>query len=209
VDASLGLKYVHELNGVTIHPGGTGSANTLLAMDACKIIGVKPNWFVASSGDGIDAVCNRQIPGSIRNGSPGDAQIMQMLAAINIRFLTFTNEEVSKIQEVYPYVMKSIIPAGSYRGQDYDYTTIASAQGGIASTQMTQAQVYAMISALMSEQGKAKWTAAYTKGADFDVIGMTLKIARVPLHAGVVQYMVENGYTVPAELIPPEYVPVR
>ena len=38
---------------------------------------------------------------------------------------------------------------------------------------------------------------------------MTLQAAATPLHAGTVQYLTEKGYEVPANLIPPEYVPVK
>lgn len=208
VDASLGLKYVNQLNGVKVTPGGTGSANTVLAMDACKIIGVKPDWFEASSSGGIDAMMNRQISGVIRNGAPQDSQVLQILSAVDVNFLSFTDDEIEKIQKTYPYVLKTTIPSGSYPKQDYDYTTIETCQGGITTTKLTQEQGYAMISAMMSDQGRASWQAAYPKGTKTDIIDLTLKSAKAPLQAGVVQYMVEKGYTVPNELIPPEYVPV-
>lgn len=209
VDKSLGLKYVHELDGVKMHPGGTGSANTLMVMNACEILGIEPDWLEASSSDGIDAVMNRQISGAARNGSAPDSQVIQMQSALDLSFLTMTDEEVEKVQEVCPYVIKSVIPAGSYEGQDEDVITIASCQGGIATPNLTQEQGYEFISAMMSEEGRASWEAAYPKGGEVDVIELTLKTARAPLHAGTVQYMVEQGIEVPEELIPPEFVPVE
>ena len=209
VDKSLGLHYVNELNGIKMHPGGTGSANTLLVMNACDVLGIKPDWFEASSADGIDAVMNRQIQGAARNGSAPDSQVVQMQSAIELSFLSLTDEEIGKIQEQYPYVLKAVVPAGSYEGQDEDFTTIATCQGGIATPNLTQEQGYQFISAMMSEEGRSSWEAAYPKGGKTDVMDLTLKTARAPLHAGTVQYMEEQGIEVPKNLIPPEYVPVK
>ncbi|MEA5083660.1 MAG: TAXI family TRAP transporter solute-binding subunit [Lachnospiraceae bacterium] len=209
VDETLGLKYVNELNGVRMHPGGTGSTNTLVAMEICSLLGVEPNWFEASSSDGIDAVMNRQISGAVRNGSAPDSQIIQMQSAINLSFLTLTDEEVGKIKEAFPYLNIVTIPAGSYDGQDYDYVTVATAQGGITTTVLPQEEGYKYIKAMMSEEGKSQWGAAYPKGMEVDVIDLTLRTAQAPLHAGTVQYFKEIGVDVPEELIPPEYVPVN
>lgn len=209
VDKSLGLKYVHELDGVKMHPGGTGSANTLLVMNACDVLGIKPDWFEASSSDGIDAVMNRQIQGAARNGAAPDSQVVQMQSAVELSFLSLTDEEIEKIQEKYPYVLKAVIPAGSYEGQDEDFSTIATCQGGIATPSLTQEQGYKFISAMMSEEGRSSWEAAYPKGGKTDVMELTLKTARAPLHAGTVQYMAEQGIEVPENLIPSEYVPVK
>ena len=54
----------------------------------------------------------------------------------------------------------------------------------------------------MWEDGKELWQNAYPVGKDNDVLAMTLQ-------AGTVQYLVEKGYDVPENLIPPEYVPVQ
>lgn len=209
VDKELGLTKVDELTGVKMHPGGTGSTNTLVAMDVCNLLGIEPNWFEASSSDGIDAVMNRQISGAARNGSAPDSQIVQMQSAVDLSFLTFTDEELEKITEAMPYLNVVTIPAGSYEGQNYDYKTIATAQGGITTTAITQEQGYEYISAMMSDEGRSQWTAAYPKGGEVDVIDLTLRTAKAPLHAGTVQYLEEQGIEVPSELIPPEYVPVK
>jgi TRAP-type uncharacterized transport system substrate-binding protein len=58
-----------------------------------------------------------------------------------------------------------------------------------------------MIKAML-EDGKSIWQAAYPTGADNDYIKLTLE-SSVPLHAGTVQYLKEQGVTVPANLIPP------
>lgn len=205
VNKDLGVKDVTGLSGLKVHPGGTGSANAALAMAAVEALGAAPDWFEAGSQDGIDALCTKQIDAAIRNGNPPDSQVLQVVSAIDVDFLSLTDDEIAKIQEAYPYAIKVTVPAGSYTGQDYDYQCIGSCQGGITTKDVPQNVAYAMFDAMMSDEGRAVWTAAYQKGADLDYPQFLIDTAKIPIHAGVVQWLVEHGYDVPEELIPEEY----
>lgn len=205
VAASTGITYVNELDGLKFNPGGTGTASGELVINACDLLGIKPNWFEAGNADATEAFMSRQTDGSARNGSIPESQIIQMQSARDITILKFTQEEIDKILEKYPSVTSTIIPAGSYKNQNEDILTISTCQGGVATPKVSQEVGYKMINAMMSEEGRAIWTAAYPKGANIDVIQLTLNAAKIPLHAGTVQYMKEQGIDVPAELIPPEY----
>ena len=205
----LGVKDVADLTGLKIHPGGTGSANAALAMSSVELLGAKPDWFEAGSQDGIDAFTSGQIDGAVRNGNQPDSQVLQVVSAIDVDFLSFTDDQIKKIQEKYPYAISVTVPAGSYDGQDYDYQCVASCQGGICTSALSQEVGYAMFDAMMSEQGREIWNSAYQKGAELDYPEFLLETAKIPIHAGVVQWLVEHGYEVPEELIPEEYVPAN
>ena len=205
----LGVKDVSDLTGLKIHPGGTGSANAALAMAAVETLGAKPNWFEAGSQDGIDAFTSGQIDGAVRNGNAPDSQVLQVVSAVDVDFLSFTDEQIETIKKAYPYAISITVPAGSYDNQDYDYQCIGSCQGGICTSALSQEAGYAMFDAMMSDKGREIWTSAYQKGADLDYPEFLLETAKIPIQSGVVQWLVEHGYNVPDELIPEEYTPVN
>ena len=57
----------------------------------------------------------------------------------------------------------------------------------------------------MWKDGKTIWQTAYPNGKNNDVPQMTLDVAKTPLQAGTVLYLKKHGYTIPENLIPPEY----
>ena len=118
-----------------------------------------------------------------------------------------TQEQVDTIRDAYPYLISGTIPAGTYDGVDHDTVVVGTPQGCQTRVgNFTQQEQYQIFKAVM-EDYTDMWHNAYPVGANNDVIGLTLQ-SPVMLAAGTVQWMVEHGYEVPAELIPPEYVPV-
>ena len=103
--------------------------------------------------------------------------------------------------------ISGVIPAGTYDGVDHDTNVVGTPQGCQTRVgNFTQQEQYQIFKAVMEDYADM-WHEAYPVGAANDVIGLTLK-SPVLLAPGTVQYLVEHGYDVPENLIPPEYVPV-
>ena len=207
VAADSGIETIYDLEGKTFNPGGTGTAASVVIHAAFDALGIHPNYFEAWQSDAADAYANRQIVGAVQTGPYPDSYVMQLNASRPVRILSISDEDMAKILEAIPSVKNAVVPANSYEGVDYDANCISTYQGIQVSMDFTQEQGYRMWKA-MWEDGKSIWQAGYAVGADNDVPAMTLIAASTPLHAGAVQYLTEHGYTVPEELIPPEYVPV-
>ena len=152
---------------------------------------------------------NKQISGLGKICGIPDSTLTQLFLSVDAKIIDFTDEEIAKIQEALPYTMPYTVPASTYKGQEKEVKTFAIGQGAQATSDLSQEAGYQFISALLSEEGQEQWKAAYPPAAEFDVLQTTLDLATFPLHAGTVQYLVEHGYTVPEDLIPPEYVPVE
>jgi len=207
VSKSSGITDVAQLNGKKFNPGGATTSAESLTHGIMTALGVKPNYYVAGQSDAGDAYSNRQIDGVVKAGPAGDSFVVQLNAAVPVRILSFTDEELDKIVKAIPYVVKTTIPAGSYSGQDYDVKTVETMMGVQTSVKnMTQEDGYKLISCYLGN-AKASVDAAYPSGKKVDVVKLTLN-SPVPLQAGTVQYLVEKGYKVPKNLIPPEYTPV-
>lgn len=206
VSEASGINSLSDLQGKKFNPGGTTTSAESLTFKIMETLGIQPDFFIAGQADAGDAYSSRQIDGVVKAGPAGDSFVVQLDAAVPVKILSLTDEEMAKVLEALPYVVECTIPAGSYDGQDYDVKTIMTMMGTQTTTAMTQEDGYKLISSYLGN-AKAAVDAAYPLGADNDIIALTLS-SPIPLHAGTVQYLVEKGYDVPEELIPPEYVPV-
>ncbi len=207
VDAKAGINNITDLDGKKFNPGGTGTSAEAIIKNIADLLGFAPNWFTASQADAGDAYANREIIGTVKLGPTVDSYVMQRNAEIPIDLVSLTDEQVAKITEAYPYLISGVIPAGTYDGVDHDTNVVGTPQGCQTRVgNFTQQEQYQIFKAVMEDYADM-WHEAYPVGAGNDVIGLTLK-SPVLLAPGTVQYLVEHGYDVPENLIPPEYVPV-
>ena len=207
VDGSTGITDITQLDGQRFNPGGTGTSAEAICKNMLGIFGTEPKYFDASQADASDAYSNREIVGTVKLGPAVDSYVMQLDAAIPISMISLTEDQVAKITAEYPYLISGTIPANTYNSVDYDVTVVGTPQGcQMLKDTFTQEEQYQMVKAVI-EDGASVWQSAYPTGAGNDLCALTLQ-SSVPLAAGTVQYLVEKGYDVPAEIIPEEYVPV-
>lgn len=207
VSIDSGVTKLADLNGKKFNPGGTGTSAAAISMNIFDIFGIKPEIFPAGQADAADAYANRQIVGTVKLGPTTDSYIMQLDAALPVTIINMTDEEIAKILEKYPYLIKVVVPGGTYKNIPKDVQTVGTPQGAVTTTALTQEDGYKFVKAMM-EGGKSVWQAAYPTGANNDYVKLTLA-SSVPLHAGTVQYFKEKGIEVPAKLIPAEYKDVK
>lgn len=208
VDASSNITDVTGLNGKKFNPGGTGGSAEALCDDIMNVLNIHPNYFAASQSDAADAYANKEIVGTTKLGPTVDSYVMQLDASIPIRMLSLTDDQIAQIQKAYPYLISGTIPANTYKGVDKDVKVVGTLQGcQLEKDTYSQEEQYELCKAVF-EDGASSWQSAYPSGAQNDLCKLTLE-SSVPLSAGTVQYLTEKGYTVPQNLIPPEYTPVK
>ncbi|MDD4011678.1 MAG: TAXI family TRAP transporter solute-binding subunit [Sphaerochaetaceae bacterium] len=205
VGKDTGIKSIWDLDGKPFNPGGTGTAASVVIHAAFDALGIKPKYFEAGQADAADAYSNRQIVGTVKTGSFPDSFVTQCNANRPCDMLSISQEDMAKILEAIPSVATGTVPAGAYEGIDHDSYCLSTFQGIQCSMDFSQQDGYDFFKA-MWEDGKSIWQNGYPNGAKNDVPAMTLSTAKIPLQAGTVQYLVEHGYQVPADIIPPEYV---
>jgi len=203
-----GIETIWDLEGKPFHPGGIGTAASVVTHAALDALGIQPKYFEAGQADAADAYADRQIVGTVKTGPCPDSYVMQLNTARPINVLNISKEDMEVILKAIPSIKSAVVPAGTYEGVDYDALSMSTYQGIQVTKDIPQEDGYRMWKA-MWEDGKEIWQAAYPVGANNDVPKLTLEAASTPLHAGTVQYLKELGYEVPPELIPPEYVEVK
>lgn len=192
-----------DLNGAKVSTGGTGTTLSSIITSCLDELNIKPQYYEASKGDAQEAFINRQVEYLCSAMGQPDSFIVQTNASLEVRYLSFTQEEVDAIHVAFPYITGVVVPAGTYDNQTEDILTIQWLQGCQTSTELTQEDGYKMFKAIY--ENKDMWIDTMKTAEKNDMIQMTLS-SPIPLHAGAVQYIKEQGIEVPEALIPAEYV---
>ena len=203
VSKDSGVKTLEELNGKRFNAGGTGTSTSVLTEKMMEILDIKPEYFNAGQSDAGDAVTNKQIAGIAKTGSLPDSFVMKIGATVPIEILSFTDDQIKKIIKEIPYLVPVTIEAGVYSNINHEVKTLQLMNGAQSTTALSQEDGYKMLKA-MNEGGKKIWQASYPQGKDNNILELSL-LSATPLHAGTVQYLEEQGYEVPGNIIPKEY----
>lgn len=206
-----GIASFKDLAGKKISSGGTGLAVATMTLGIFDLLGIENvEWFEAGKADAGDAFANGQIIGlPSGSGAPPESFIVQTNASRAVDLISFTDEELDKIIEKYPYFSKKTIPANTYDFITHDVNTFTIGAGGLqSSTALSQEDGYNFVKALV-ETDPETWLAAVPTARGVDTIQLTIDSCATMLHAGFVQYAIEKGYTIPDNLIPPEYIPAK
>jgi len=209
VSKSSGVTTFAELGGKRVCPGYTGTTTEVIFKELATAMGIEPEWMPAAASDAVDAYSDRQTIGVGKSSSGNyDSMIIQLQAAHPVDIISLTDEEIEKVIELFPSLRPYTIPADVYDFIDHEIKTVAFYASAVSSSKMPQEAGYLILKAMIDEgQGKVIRDSAFPGAVEENWFENSLNDS-VPLHAGMVQLMVENGYDVPAELIPSEYVPV-
>ena len=189
------IKSVNDLKGKNVSIGSSGSGVYFNAMDFLAAYGlteadINPQYL--SFGDSAEALKDGKIDAAfVVAGAPTPA--VTDLATSKAMFLVSLDDEaVGKLQEISPVYTRSVIPAGTYAGQEADVVTVGVKATIIAAEDVPEDTVYTIVKAIFD--GKADITDAHAKGADLDLAYASE--CGLPYHPGAVKYFQEQGITV-------------
>lgn len=200
VTRDSGIKTIADLQGKKYNAGLSGSSSELESMNILGAIGVEPDWYPASTSEAVDAISNRQIIGFTKSGTTlaADSTISNLQASVDVDILSFTDEEVAKVQAQYPYYGFKEVDC-TPQGLDYTVQTYCSNFGFSVSKDLPEDVVYRIIKAFDEHLDEIR--AAYPGIVD-DPVALTADPNDLSLiHPGVVKYMQEKGIEVPAARI--------
>lgn len=214
VRADSGIEKMKDLQGKKFSPGIAGSATCSLCMEITQTLGVKPDWFVASVDDAVNALKDKRIVGYCKAAASGnqlDSTMMDLKSTTPIKIIGYSKDEVALVKEKMPWVEWVTIPAGLIKAMPEvsEFTTWSNAAGAFLTKDVPQWVGYEMTKATAKDWQST--IAPTLPGLDkVDPIKDTIKWSMLlpdplPLHAGFVQYCQEIGMDVPKELIPSEY----
>jgi TRAP transporter TAXI family solute receptor len=193
-----GVKKIQDLAGKRYIAGGIGTATERLTTLILQVHGLdgKVELPKVDLKEGVDAVVNRKAVG-FTTGSPFPTpMVMEIAATANIRLLEMGEAEFKQLVELDPTYSLTTIPAGTYKGVDYDVRTVASPVLAYATDDLPEELAYAITKAFW--QNKAIIVEAHAIGKGLDINGVRHGVARV--HPGALRYYKEVGVEIPAAM---------
>jgi TRAP transporter TAXI family solute receptor len=193
-----GVKTIRDLEGKRFIPGGIGTATERLTKLILKIYGLegKIDLPAVDLKEGVDAVVNRRAVG-FTTGSPFPTpMVMEITATTPVRLLEMGEGEYKKLIEVDPTYSLTTIPAGTYKGIDYDVRTVASPVLAYTTDDLPEEIAYKITKAFW--ENKKILAEAHPIGKVLDIKGIKYGVAKV--HPGALRYYQETGVEVPSSM---------
>jgi TRAP transporter TAXI family solute receptor len=193
-----GIKKIQDLSGKRYIAGGIGTATESLTTLILKVYGLegKVDLPKVDLKEGVDAVVNRKAVG-FTTGSPFPTpMVMEIAATTPIRLLEIGEKEFRKLVELDPTYSLTTIPAGTYKGVDYDVRTLASPVLTYATDDLPEDIAYNITKAFW--ENKKIIIDAHAIGKGLDIKGVQYGVAKV--HPGALRYYKEVGVEIPAAM---------
>jgi hypothetical protein len=191
------IKSVADLKGKNVSIGASGSGVYFNAMDflaAYDMTEADINPQYLSFGDSTEALKDGKIDAAfVVAGAPTTA-VADLFTSKQGYLVSLDEEHIAKLQEISSAYTKSIIPAGTYSGQEVDTVTVGIKATIIANSAVSDEEAYTIVKTIF--EGKEEITASHAKGAELDL--EYASTCGLPYHPGAAKYFAEQGYTVEA-----------
>ncbi|MEW6424341.1 MAG: TAXI family TRAP transporter solute-binding subunit [Bacillota bacterium] len=198
------VKAMGDLKGRKVSVGSPGSGTETMSKQVLEALGITYNDFQVfrlSFSENTEALKNKVIDVGIWSVGPPTSSIMDLATTHKIRILSFSPEEMTKVNQKFPYYTETKIPAGTYKGVDRDVTAPSVWNSVIVHKNMPEDLAYKIVKAIFEHKDDLVQVYA---GAKDTTPENALKHSVAPLHPGAVKYFKEKGLTVPQQLLPPE-----
>ncbi|MBL6946272.1 MAG: TAXI family TRAP transporter solute-binding subunit [Rhodospirillales bacterium] len=192
VRADAGIKDFPDLEGkdFVIGKGSFGARKTVAVFKALGLDG-KVNFVDVELNSAVPALKNRQIHGFATAGSWPAPNVQEAGAGTDIRVLSMSEAQLKTAGG-----NKLVIPAGTYKGVDYDVTTISLPVGAYSTTEMDDATAYSLTKTFWTGIDAMAKVNPWWGGISSAMLGEL----GGKMHAGAMKYYAEAGIAVPASL---------
>jgi len=142
--------------------------------------------------------------GSIDGGTfaavqPNPTALQLITAGVDLKILSFTEEDADKINSVVDYCFFTKLPANTYPGQTEGIPTIAQAVFLVCPVDLDDELVYQAVKSLFEDPTRLQRTHSSLSSFKLDT---ALEGLKIPLHPGALRFYKEAGIEIPESLIP-------
>ena len=193
------IKSAADLKGKSVSIGAPSSGVYFNAMDVLSAAGlteddIKPQYL--SFADSADGLKDGKIDAAFIVAGAPTAAITELCTTNDAYLVPIDGEIADKLMANNPFYTAYTVPAGTYKGQDSDVSTVTVKATLIVSKDAKDEDVYNLtkaifenVDAIAAENGKGK-----ELSIENATTGMT-----APFHAGAAKYYTEKGVTVEAQ----------
>jgi uncharacterized protein len=201
VSKESGVKTLYDLEGRSFCAGGRGTATEKTIELMFNFLNIKPKYYRAGMADIIEAMQDRRIVGFAKAGV-ADATVQNVAANMAIDLIDFDQDLINKLKNRFPAMLITSIPANTYRGVSKSITCLGAAVGVGGNSTLEASLVYSMVKTIWENHSTI--AASYPQVKPEHTLKLTADSADIPLHAGTVRYLKEQGITIRDSVIPPE-----
>lgn len=187
-----GLTMVNELGGKNVAVGPEASTTEIAALAGLEAAGAVPSEKVnLGLGDGAEEVGD-----GVRDASHGFAGIpiggqLSVAQTKDCVFLGYTDEELDKVITANPSYYKTVIPAGTYPGQDEDVPTFGVKCLIVVNANMDDETAYSFAEALSTHVSDL--VASHASMTSMEDPSFICNDIPIELHPGAAKYYEEAG----------------
>ncbi len=196
------IKSVADLKGKKVSIGAYGSGVYYNAMDFLAaynmtIEDINPTY--QSFGDSAEAMKDGKIDAAFVVSSTPTPAVTDLASDKSIHLLSLDSEHLQKLQEISPFLVKTVIPAGTYVNQTKDIVTMGVKATILASSQVSEDQAYKIVKTIF--EGKNEIASVHNKGNCLDV--HYASSCGLPYHPGATKYYAECNISYEPDLVLP------
>lgn len=191
--ADRGINSVYDLKGKRVAVGAAGSGTEVNARQILAAAGITYNDIKVqylSFAEAANNLKDGNIDAAFVTAGHPTAAIVDLAAVRKIVLVPVAEEIIQALQKNYPFYVKIVVPAGTYKGIDTDVVTVAVKAMLAVRAEMSEDLVYELLKTMYANQKRL--IEAHAKGEL--IIPETGKEGMsIPLHPGAEKFFKEMG----------------
>lgn len=196
VRSGANIKTISDLKGKKISINVHGSGGYKAATEVLSTLGLEENVDYTAFYLSFDEATDEMKLGNIdaifiNTGAPVPA-VMSMGTYIDFDIISFTDEELEKVTNKYPYYKKGILKAGTYNKVQHDVNTLTSYTILFANKDVDEDIVYNIVKAVWEHRDELALAHSSQKNLNEQLVKDSI-FDIAPIHAGAKKYYKEIG----------------
>lgn len=187
-NTSANIKTVEDLKGKKVAVGAPGSgvevnARQILAAHGLSYDDLQPDFL--SFGEAADGIKDGRIDAAFLTAGTPTAAVTDLSTTHSINLVPITTEKAQGLINQFPFYFETVIPAGTYRNQDEEISTLAVMAMLTVNANLSDDLVYNATKAFFENLDTL--AAAHKRGEDISLEGAKYGIS-LEIHPGAQRY---------------------
>jgi TRAP transporter TAXI family solute receptor len=188
-----GIKTFEDLRGKKVSVGAPGGGDQVLTNMILEAAGWDPDKDIQkqqlTQPEAVTALKGGNIDAAFFNFAVPGAAVMEIAAVRDVVLVSLPDDVVEKVCKANPFMMPSVMPAGTYAKQDADVKTIADGNFLVINSKMEDQVAYDCVRIFIEKREDIMKTT--TQAENFVPEKAALGI--IPFHPGAAKYLKEQG----------------